>query len=189
MVDLIGEACVRFPVAVLSYCLMPNHFHLVVRPARDGDLCRWMQWLGTAHVRRYHRHYGRSGHVWQGRYKSFPIQEDQHLLTVLRYVERNPVRAGLVRRCEEWPWSSAAWWGRAKRPSFLGGWPFPRPTEWSADLNRESARDDLGSVRHSVDRGTPYGTELWSREAAARHGLESSLRPRGRPRLSAEKVA
>jgi len=72
---------------------MPNHFHLVLWPHKDGDLSRWMQWLLTAHVRRYHKHYASSGHVWQGRFKAFPIEEDDHLLTVLRYVERNPHRA------------------------------------------------------------------------------------------------
>ena len=78
--------------AVLAYCLMPNHFHLVLWPRNDGDLSRWMQWLQTTHVRRYHAHYHASGHVWQGRFKAFPIAEDDHLLTVLRYVERNPLR-------------------------------------------------------------------------------------------------
>lgn len=103
---LIGEAVERLPLRVLSYCLIPNHFHLVLLPRDDGDLSRWMQWLLTAHVRRYHRHYHGSGHVWQGRFKAFPIQRDEHLLTVMRYVERNPLRAKLVRRAEAWRWSS-----------------------------------------------------------------------------------
>lgn len=95
-VDLIGTACERLPMRVLAYCLMPNHFHLVLRPHGDGDLSRWMQWLLTAHVRRHHRRYGTTGHIWQGRFKAFPTQDDGHLLAVLRYVERNPLRAGLV---------------------------------------------------------------------------------------------
>jgi len=95
-VRLFDEAQVRCPMRVLAYCLMPNHFHLVVWPWGDGDLSRWMQWLQTTHVRRYHEHYRSTGHVWQGRFKAFPIQEDEHLLTVLRYVERNPLRAGLA---------------------------------------------------------------------------------------------
>ena len=73
---------------------MPNHFHLLMRPQADGDLGRWVQWLLMAHARRYHRHYGTSGHVWQGRFKAFIIEDDDHLRTVLRYVERNPLRAG-----------------------------------------------------------------------------------------------
>ena len=102
-VDLMGEACRREPVRVLGYALMPNDFHLVLWPSKDGGLSRWMQRLLTAQVRRYHRQSYGSGHVWQGRFKAFPIQDDAHLLTVLRYVERNPLRAGLVDRAEAWP--------------------------------------------------------------------------------------
>src|SRR6266511_1948634 len=105
-VRLIAEAFRRRPMRVLAYCLMPNHFHLALWPFGDGDLSTWMQWLLTAHVRRYHRHYHSSGLVWQGRFKAFPIQEDAHLLSVLRYIERNPLRAGLVARAEDWGWSS-----------------------------------------------------------------------------------
>jgi len=75
-INLFEPACDRVPMRILGYCLMPNHFHLVLWPHKDGDLGRWMQWLMTSHVRRYHRHYGGSGHVWQGRFKAFPIQED-----------------------------------------------------------------------------------------------------------------
>jgi REP element-mobilizing transposase RayT len=81
-VELLRESAGRVKMRVLAYCLMPNHFHVAVWPQADGDLGRWMQWLLTAHVRRYHRHYGSSGHVWQGRFKAFPIQQDEHLLTV-----------------------------------------------------------------------------------------------------------
>ena len=104
-IELIQEACERVPMRVLAWCLMSNHFHLVVWPHADGELSRWMQWLLTSHVRRYHSRYHSSGHVWQGRFNAFPIQQDQHLLTVIRYVERNPLRAGLVGRAEQWPWS------------------------------------------------------------------------------------
>src|SRR5438876_4724546 len=100
--EAIGEANVRLPIRLLAYCLMPNHFHLVLWPHGDGDLGRWMHWLLTTHVRRYLRHYQHSGHVWQGRFKAFPIQDDNHLVTVLRYVERNPLRASLVDRAEAW---------------------------------------------------------------------------------------
>ena len=109
---LLRDATDRVPVRVLAYCLMPTHFHLALWPRRDGDLSRFLHWLLTAHVRRYHQHYQSSGHVWQGRFKAFPIQQDDHLLTVLRYIERNPVRAGLVTRAEEWQWSSLRERGR-----------------------------------------------------------------------------
>lgn len=105
-VHLIGEAKARYPVKVIAYCLMSNHFHLLLQPESGEALSQWMQWLMTSHVRRYHRHYHSSGHVWQGRFKSFVIEEDAHLLTALRYVEGNPVRAGMVASAREWPWSS-----------------------------------------------------------------------------------
>lgn len=92
-IDLMKEAKERNPVKVFAYCLMPNHFHLVMMPEKGEELSRWMQWLMTSHVRRYHRHYGSSGHIQQGRFKSFIIQRDEHLSTVMRYVEGNPVRA------------------------------------------------------------------------------------------------
>ena len=104
--DMIAQASLRQPMPILAYCLMPNHFHLVLWPRHDGDISRWVHWLLTTHVRRYQKHYHSSGHVWQGRFKSFPIQEDDHLRVVLRYVERNPLRAGLVERAEDWRWSS-----------------------------------------------------------------------------------
>ncbi len=90
--DMMVQATIRIPMRILAYCLMPNHFHLALWPHLDHDLSRWMHWLLTTHVRRYLRHYRSSGHVWQGRFKAFPIQEDEHLLVVLRYVERNPLR-------------------------------------------------------------------------------------------------
>ena len=90
------EVLQRFDATLHAYCLMPNHFHLVLWPRKDGDLGRWMQWLLTSHVRRYHKHYHSSGHVWQGRFKAFPIPQDEHFLTVLRYAERNALRAGLL---------------------------------------------------------------------------------------------
>ena len=173
-----------------AYCLMPNHFHLVLWSHRDADLSRWMQWLLTAHVRRYHRHYASSGHVWQGRFKAFPIQQDEHLLAVLRYVERNPLRANLVARAEMWAWSSLSWrasGSRGKRPAMLAKWPVPCPRDWIAHVNEPQTEAELAALRRSLQRGAPFGEAGWAQRTAARLGLESSLRPRGRPRRAAEK--
>src|ERR1700757_4945606 len=113
---------------------MPNHFHLALWPRADGDLSDYMMWLLTAHVRRYHQHYHSSGHVYQGRFRSFPIQEDDHLLTVLRYAERNAVRAGLAERVQDWRWSSASR-DRAPEPPPLDPGPVPRPAGWLEYVN------------------------------------------------------
>jgi putative transposase len=186
-VDLLGQAVERLPLRLLAYCLMPNHFHLVLWPERDGDLSAGMQWLMTAHVRRYHAHHHTSGHVWQGRFKAFPIQDDQHLLTVIRYIERNPLRAGLVPQAEAWPWSSLRAKVDPRAVPVLDPGPVPRPRGWVARVNAPATEAELARLRESVNRGAPFGDPDWTRETAARLGLGASLRPRGRPRKAAEK--
>lgn len=183
--DLLAAACARRPLRVLGLCLMPNHFHLLLWPHADGDLSRWMQWLLTAHVRRYHGQRGTSGHVWQGRFKAFPIEQDEHFLTVLRYVERNPRRAGMVRRAEDWPWSSLAL--RTRRSGLLVPLPVDLPRNWTLRVNRPETDAELAAVRHSVVRGAPFGSPAWSLRTAVALGLESALHPRGRPRKEPEK--
>jgi putative transposase len=180
--DMMAEGNARLPMRLLGLCLMPNHFHLVLRPRGDGDLSRWMHWLMTSQVSRYRRHYHDTGggHLWQGRFKAFPIQQDRHLLTVLRYVEANPLRGGLVRRAQDWPWSSLAM--RAAGAELLSSWPVDRPGDWLARVNRPALAADLEAVRRSVNRGAPYGSPVWASRTAAALGLESTLRPRGRPR-------
>jgi putative transposase len=140
-----------------------------------------MQWLLTSHVRRHHRVHRTTGHVWQGRFKAFPIEDDDHLLTVLRYVEQNPLRAKLVRRAENWRWSSVGAGGSAAGLELHDG-PFPRPADWLRFVNEPQIEAELESLRRSVLRGAPFGKESWVKETAVRLGLESSLRPRGRPR-------
>ncbi len=186
-VDLIAAGCERLPMRVPAYCLMPNHFHLVLWPRGDGDLSRWMQWLMTAHVRRYHRHYQSSGHVWQGRFKAFPIQQDSHFLMVIRYVERNPVRAKLVDRAQDWPWSSLRWWDQRGAPGFLHRGPVDRGRDWLAEVNEPLTNAELEAIRNSVNRAAPWGTPHWQTRTATRLGLESALRPRGRPRKAPKK--
>jgi putative transposase len=179
----LAHACIEQPMPVYGYCLMPDHFHLVVQPVADGDLSTWMHWLTNAHVRRYHQHHKTSGHLWQGRFKSFPIEEDEHLLSVLRYVERNPVRANLVRSAERWPWSSTrAWVTPTDRPAWLTEGPLKRGANWLTRVNDPQTTAETEALRRCINRGTPYGNEKWVRLTAKSHDLESTLRPRGRPR-------
>jgi putative transposase len=174
-------------MGIFAGCLMPNHIHLVLRPCEDGDLGRWMQWLLTAHVRRHHHHYGTSGHIWQGRFKAFPIQHDAHLLQVMRYVERNALRANLVCRAEDWHWGSLAWRNSAYPPAFLTLPPIPLSGDWIARVNAPESTVELEALRRSVNRGTPFGDEAWVSRTASDLGLEASVRPRGRPRKSMKK--
>jgi putative transposase len=177
---LLTQAAERTPVRLLGYCLLPNHFHLALWPQEDGDLSDYMMWLLTAHVRRYHQHYHSSGHVWQGRFRAFPIQEDDHLLTVLRYIVRNPVRAGLVAQAQDWRWSSAAW-ARGANP-VVDASPVPRPADWLEWVNQPQSEAEVERLRECLRRGSPFGHSPWMVATAERLGLESSLRARGRPR-------
>jgi putative transposase len=182
-----GHASIEVPMRVLAWCLMPNHFHLVLWPQEDGDVSQWMHWLLNTHVRRYHQHYHSSGHIWQGRFKGFAIEEDEHLLRALRYVERNALRAGLVRRAEQWPYSSlcllAA--GEAMPPYWHEG-PVRRPAKWIDWVNKPITEAELAELRTCVQRGRPYGAGPWQEAMAARLGVEASLRPRGRPRKTTD---
>ena len=185
--EMMSQACERLPLRVVCWCLMPNHFHLVLWPHRDGDLSCWMQWLMTCHVRRYHRHYNSSGHVWQGRFKAFPIQQDGHYLTVLRYVESNPLRAGLADRAEDWEWSSLSGFADCARRQLLSEGPIGRPDNWVRIVNAPRPQTELDAIRSCLNRGSPFGDTLWAKKTAEKLGLQSTLNPRGRPPKRAKK--
>jgi putative transposase len=167
---------------ILAACLMPNHAHFVVRPVNDGDIARWMQWLFTTHARHYHEKHGTTGHVWQGRYKHFVVQDDQHLLTVLRYVERNALRAGLVARAEAWRWGSLNWRIRGNTTLALTPPPLALPSWWMEFVNQPQTSAELEAIRTSVNRQRPFGEREWMTATAREAGLEQSLSSVGRPR-------
>ena len=170
---------------VLAACLMPNHFHLVLWPRADGDLSRWMGRLMTAHVRRYRRCHGGSGHVWQGRFKAFAVEQDDHLYTVLRYVERNALRAGLSERAQDWPWGTLALRDQKARPPWLSRWPIgdgAEPVDWAELVNAPQTEAEEAALERSLRRERPFGGEAWTARTAERLGMSHTLRPRGRPR-------
>ena len=181
---LLNQANERVDMRLLAFCLMPNHFHLVAWPREDGDLSRWMQWLTTSHVRRYHRHYDSSGHVWQGRFKAFPVQSDEHLLTVMRYVERNPVRAKSIpiRKAENWKWSSAGTPPKDSEVVKTHNGPVKRPADWLDWVNQSLTPLELEAMTECLNRGKPFGSQRWQKKTVKKLGLESTMRPRGRPK-------
>jgi putative transposase len=176
---VLAQACDRVGMRLLAYCVMPNHWHLVVWPRGDGDLSRFMNWLTLTHTQRWHRHRNSvgNGHVYQGRFKSFPIETSEYLLTVCRYVERNPVRAGLVARAEQWQWSSAA----SSSGAALHQWPIPRPQAWAEWVNADEHHEQVEVLRRSVVKGLPFGSEPWTKQMVRRWNLGMTLRERGRP--------
>ncbi|MEO6212052.1 MAG: transposase [Vicinamibacterales bacterium] len=181
---LMAEAMERVPMRILAACLMKNHFHLVLWPHKGTELSAYMTWFMNAQVRRYHRRHGTTGlgHIYQGRYKNFLVQGDAHLYRVLRYVEANPLRAALVRRAEDYRWSSA---GRRYTPdgrSYLSDWPIARPVNWGDYINQGIDPDELSSLRQCARRGAPYGGAGWVRWVADEYGLETTISDRGRPK-------
>ncbi len=190
---VLKETLQEAPMRICAYCLMPNHWHLLLWPEHDGELATFMQRLTITHVRRWqeNRHYVGLGHVYQGRYKSFPVEEDEHFFAVARYVERNALRANLVSRAEEWRWSSL--WRRCcggiEEKAVLAQWPLALPSDWLERANRPDSEKELEALRRSVQRGRPYGASGWQRRIAKRLRLQSAYRSAGRPsvvRRSAE---
>ena len=178
------------PMRVCAYCLLSNHWHFVLWPEHDGDLPAFMQQLTNTHVKRWkeHRRETGYGHLYQGRYKSFPVQTDDYFYQVVRYVERNALRANLVARAESWPWSSLGCHVRADSArKILADWPLPRPANWTELVNEPQTESELAALRHAVNRGTPFGHESWVATTSKQLGLESTLRPRGRPKNTIER--
>jgi putative transposase len=180
------EALDRHPIRVLAYCLMPTHWHVVLWPADDGQVSAFLRWLTLTHSVRWHKHYQStgSGHVYQNRFKAFAVAEDAHLLTVVRYVERNALRAGLVPRAEDWRWSSLACRlaGGAPAQRRLHAWPIPRPPDWLPHVAEPQTEGELTALRQSLARGRPYGSAAWVDTVVQQLGLQSTMRSRGRPR-------
>ncbi len=184
--DCVEETLDKVPMRICSYCVMPNHWHLVLWPEHDGDLAQFMQRLTVTHVTRWQKSRQRvgEGHVYQGRFKSFPVETDEYFYQLVRYVERNALRANLVPHAEDWQWSSL--WrreaGTAEQKRLLSKWPLPRPRKWVSFVNEAETEAELESLRRCVQRGQPFGADQWIEETARQLNLESTLRPRGRPR-------
>jgi putative transposase len=183
-IELLAEAHRRFSLKLFGYCLMPDHWHLVLYPRKEGDVSQFMRWLSNTHVRRFHQAHGSSGggHLYQARFRSFLVQKDEHLLEVLRYVENNPVRAKLAGKAQGWRWSSLSTKVCAQGLPLLDVSPVARPHTWLKLVNQPIDHEQLKALRTSVRRGRPYGEEQWVKHIVERYSLQSTVRPRGRPR-------
>ena len=179
---VLEEAVERTKTRLLAYSVMSTHWHLVLWPREDGELSRFTGWLTLTHTQRWHahRHSTGSGHLYQGRFKSFPVQDDDHFFTVCRYVERNAL-PNLVRRAEEWRWGSLHRWQEGSGKELLAAWPLRRLANWVEEVNAPQTEAELLALRRSANRGCPFGDSSWSERMVRRLGLESTLRPMAVP--------
>ena len=159
------ETKTTFNISILAYCLMPNHFHLLLQPQKAAKLSNFMQRVMIRHIRRYQSLRQTVGHVWQGRYKSFPVQTDGHLLTVVRYIEGNPLRANLAQHAIQWPWSSFAE-RQNEQSRLLDPLPLDLPANWGEYVETLLPDKDLSRIRRSVNQNLPFGTPTWHRDIA-----------------------
>ena len=185
--NILEEAAEQFDMRILSYCIMPNHWHLVLYPKNDGDLAKFMGWLANTHTRRWHSDKGTigQGHLYQGRYKSFICQGDNHFLSLVRYVAHNAKKANLVKIAEDWNWSSA--WrrenGTEKQKKLLSEWPVSPPKNYLKWLNQEQIEEDEEEViDRAIIKGNPYGSDSWMTSVVKKFNLEQTLRKVGRPK-------
>jgi putative transposase len=185
-VRLLREAVNRRPIRLLNFCAMRTHFHLIVWPETDQQLPLFMHWLTGTHGLRFRDATGTIGEgaVYQGRYKAIPVQTEDHFLRVARYVERNPVRAGLVWRAQEWRWGSL-WHRQVARDGFpLAKWPVDEPEGWVDHVNQPQSFAELAAIRRCINRGCGVGDASWQKEVANTLGIPGYFRENGPPRCN-----
>ena len=182
------QAHEQFPLPILDWCLMKNHWHFVVRPEREDQITDFFRWLTHTHAMRWRvaHHSVGWGHLYQGRFKTFPVEPGTSLLTVCRYVERNALTAGAVKRAQDWRWGSL--WARREGPAELRAllcpWPMPTPQHWLEQVNAPLTPKERARLKTSMSRGSPYGEPQWVAETAVALELDHTLRPEGRPAQS-----
>lgn len=184
--EILEETKELFEIDLLAYVLMPNHWHLVLSPRKDGEMGLFMHRLTNSHTRKFHAvtKTNGAGHLYQGRYKSFLVDTDKYILSLIKYVERNPVRAKLAKRAEGWIWGSAyrRIWGLPKQRKLLSELPVPLSKNYLDWLAAEENENSLRAIRRSLSKGVPYGRESWVKKMVKKYHLESTLRPPGRPK-------
>jgi len=184
--SLLAAGVKRHGTRLLAFCVMPNHFHLVIWSRTDTDVSRFLAWLTSLHAQKWHFDHETSGtgHVYQGRFRSSLVEAERHLLNVIAYVERNASRARLVSDPADWRFGSL--WHRLNGGSRLGSllhaWPIPMPTDWRAFVSRPESPETLEAIRRAAQAQHPLGSEDWRARVA--EALDRQKRARRRPRKS-----
>ncbi len=188
------DVAAQHRVAVHAYVLMDNHFHLLATPPSAEALSRMMQSLGRRYVGWFNARHSRSGTLWEGRFRAGLIEGERHLLACMRYIELNPVRAGLCAEPGQWPWSSAAHHLGLARSALvtehemywtLGNTPFEREHAYRELMAQGVPPSEQLQFTEAALRGRPVGSEAFLKPLAVDHGEVVVRRPRGRPRKPA----
>lgn len=183
--NILAQGQKLFDMRICAYCIMSNHWHLVLWPKNDEDMPKFMRWITQTHAQRFHFSHGTTsiGHLYQGRYKSFPIQSDVRYLKAIQYIEANPIRAGIVSSASDWSWSSLAIRLGAESEINLSSGPKRLPNNWPRLVDRAIDQDEIDVIENCIKRGCPYGSKQWVTAKAKELNLESTIRPRGRPKI------
>ena len=181
---VVNEGLEKYPVDLIAYQWMKNHWHMVLSPQKDKAMSAFLGWVTMTHTQRYHAHNKTVGygHVYQGRFKSFPVQDDEHFHTVCRYVERNALTAKAVKRAEDYRWGSLWNWCGGESVIELSPWPVKRLPSWVKRVNQVMTKKETDALKNCIKRGSPFGDDDWVEKTAEKQGLELTLRPRGRPK-------
>lgn len=181
-IELLELASKKENIEIHAYSLMPNHFHLLLVPKEEKSMSKFMQWVMTSHVRYYHAKNRTSGHIWQGRYKSFIVQKDSYYITLIQYIESNPLRANLVKTAQEWKYSSLQE-RLSGRKKLLSDTYVELDKDWGKLVNTPIKEIKLKNIRNSVNRQAPLGEENWQIKIATKYDMLSTLNSRGRPKV------
>lgn len=170
------------PIDIYSYCLMPNHYHFVVRPQRSSNLSRWIHRIMTKFNYYHQNRYTTVGHLWQGPFKDFLIEDEYHLVNVLKYVEANPMRAGLASASAEWRWSSLSERFSARHYLLSDHFPITLPEDWKDFVDSPFDEEIMEKLHKSLKCQKPFGNDEWVKSVCLDFGLRNRTRARGRPK-------
>ncbi len=185
VVKSLVETLELIPIDIFAFCIMSNHWHFVVRPKANGDMGGFFGKFTQKTTQRWHTKHGTvgTGHLFQGRFKSFLVEKDEYFIQLAKYVEANALRAKMVKNAEDWPWSSLCL--RLKNSELakkiLMPWPIEIPKNYLSLVNHPLAKTQLDNIRTSVEKSRPFGSEAWVGKQVDRYDLGYTLRQPGRP--------
>jgi putative transposase len=172
----------QYNITVYAYCLMPNHYHFIVQAEVSSHIGQWIQLIMNKYNAYFRKKYKSIGHIWQNRFKNFIIQNEDHLTVVMRYVERNPVEAGLTMSSFAWRWSSHQERHLNSKLSLCDQKNIPLPKDWTDYVDTPLHAMEQQKLKRSMKRQTPFGDDIWIEKICDELGMVNTLRSVGRPK-------